>query len=156
MMQLDLDQPPGQQPGGRERGRVEHLYRELPGLVGQPPGDVAEGHRRVGQVGYEFLGRLGGAPLDVIVPGVLAVIGGALLPGPGADQHIAHRVSVPGQVGQDMGPRPARQQRRRPQVRLGQHPGAAEQALRRVVDLVTELTSHRVHPPTVKRARPRR
>ena len=64
-------------------------------------------------------------------------------------RRVAHRVGAPGQVGQDVGPRPAGQQRRLPQVRLGDHPGRAEQALRRIVDLVAELSLRGVHPPTL-------
>ena len=48
----------------------------------------------------------------------------------------AHGVGVAGQVRQHVRPGPPGQQRRLPQVRLGDDPGRPEQALRRVVDLV--------------------
>ena len=88
-------------------------------------------------------------PLDIGLAGLGAGVGRAVLARPGADQDGAHRVGAAGQVGQDMRPGPARQQGRLPQVRLGDHPGRAEQPLRRVVDLVTQPALRSVHPPTL-------
>ena len=155
MMQLDLDQPQGQQPGGRERSRIPEPHRELPGVIGQLPADGAQGHRRGGQVGREFLRAEACGVLDGGRPLLLAGVGGAVLAGPCPDQQVAHRVGAPGQVREDVSPRPAWQQRRPPQLRVGDLACRAEQALRRVVDLVTQLALRGVHLLTLKRQRPR-
>ena len=78
--------------------------------------------------------------LDAGFPRLGAGVGRTVLPGPHADQHIPHPVGVPGQVGQDMPPGPPGEHRRNPQVRIGDNPRRVEQALRRLVDLVTQLT----------------
>ena len=110
MMQLHFDQPPGQQLSGREGSRVQDPHRDLPPLIGQLPGDGAQSHRRVGQVGRELLGLHARAVLDVGLPRFGTDVGGAILPGPHADQQIPHRVGPAGQVREDMRPRPSRQQ----------------------------------------------
>jgi len=46
---------------------------------------------------------------------------------------------VAGEVGQDVRPGPSRQQRRAPQIRLGQDPGGVEQALGGLIELVVQL-----------------
>ena len=99
-------------------------------------------------------GPLGRVALDIGVPGLAAGVGRAVLAGPRADQQGPHRVRVAGQVGQHMGPRPAGQQGWLPQIRLGDHPGRAEQALRRVVDLVVELALRGVHLFTLEEPPP--
>jgi hypothetical protein len=110
VVQLDFHQPPGQQSGGWEWRGVQHPHRDLPGLIGQSPGDRAQGHGGVGQVNDQILGSHGGALLDVGVACVRAGVGRPVLPGPGADQQIPHRVGVAGHVRQDMRPGPPRQQ----------------------------------------------
>ena len=64
VVQFDLDQPPGQQLGRREAGRVQDADGERPGLLGELPGHGTEGHGRVGQGGHEILGRRLRALLD--------------------------------------------------------------------------------------------
>ncbi len=145
MMQLHFDQPPGQQLSGREGGRVQDPHRDLPPLIGQLPGDGAQGHRRVGQVGHELLCPPARAVLDVGLPRLGADVRGTLLPGPHADQQVPHRVGLPGQVREDMRPRPSRQQGQCPEVRLGDDPGRAEQSLRRLIDLVAQFPLCGVH-----------
>jgi len=141
VMQLDLHQPTGQQlGGGKEICPVQHAHRHLPPVVGQLPGHGTQRHRRAGQVG-RVLGR---PPVRILLDACLAClsagVGRTVLPGPHADQHIPHPVCVPGQVGQDMPPGPSGEHRRNPQVRIGDSPRRIEQALRRLVDLVAQVT----------------
>jgi len=109
-------------------------------LVRQLPGDGAQRHGRVGQVS----GVLGGSPARVLLDGRLTLpgagVGRTVLPGAHADQHVPHPVGVPGHVREDMPPGPSGEQRRHPQLRIGDDPRRVEQALRRLVDLVTQLT----------------
>jgi len=141
MVQLHLGQPPGQQLGrGEDVPLFQHPHRDLPPFVGQLPGHGAQCHGRVGQVS----GVLGGSPARVLLDGRLALpgagVGWARLPGAHADQHTPHPVCVPGHVREDMSPGPPGEQRRHPQLRIGDNPRRVEQALRRLVDLVTQLT----------------
>src|SRR2546429_1281549 len=69
-----------------------------------------------------------------------AGVGRTVLPGAHADQHIPHPVGIPGHVREDMTPGPPGEQRRDPQLRIGDNPRRAEPALPRLVDLVTQLT----------------
>ena len=149
MVQFDLDEPAGQELGGREGGRVQDPDPVLPVFLGQLPGDGTEGHGRAGQVGHEVLGLQGRAFLDAGDAGLRAGIGGAVLAGPGTDQQVAHRVGAAGHVAQNVRAGPVRQQRRLPQVGLGDDAGRVEQALGRVIDLVVELALRGVHLPTV-------
>jgi len=140
-MQFHLHQPSDQQLGGGEQiRRIQHAHRDLPPFVGQLPGHGPQRHGRVGQVGRVF----GRPPARVLLDACLACLGAGVgrtvLPGPHADQHIAHPVGVPGQVRQDMPPGPPGEPRRNPQVRIGDYPRRVEQALRRLVDLVAQLT----------------
>ena len=148
-MQLDLDQPPGQQPGGGERLGVEHLHLDQPRLIRQLPGDGPQGHRGIGQVAHEVGRAHGGAPLDVGLPVVHAGVRGRHLPGPGAGQHVPHGVGVAGQVREHVRPGPPRQQRRNPQAVLGQGTSVVEQPLGSGIDLVTQLALGSVHPTTL-------
>ncbi len=135
MMEFNLDQPPDRHLGRRERlGRLD-LQPERPGLIGQLPDHGAQGHRRGGQVGHEVVGRLRRG--DLAFPDAGA--DGTLLPSPGASQQAAHRIGPAGQVSQDVGSGPARQQRGCPEIRLGYDPGGVEQALRGQVELVVQL-----------------
>ena len=90
MMQLDLDQPPGQQPGGRERSRIPEAHREPPGVIGQLAADNAQGHRRGGHVGREFLRAQAGGVLDGGRPLLLAGVGGVALAGLVIEETIRH------------------------------------------------------------------
>jgi hypothetical protein len=96
VVQLGLDQPPGQQFDSRERRRVQHPYPDLPGLIGQFPGHCPQGHRRVGQVGYQILGADSSASLDVGFPRLRAGVSRPVLPGAGAGQQVPHSVGVAG------------------------------------------------------------
>jgi len=141
MMQFHLHQPPGQQlGGGKEIRPVQHAHRDLPPCVGQLPGHGTQRHRRAGQVG-RVLGR---PPARVLFDACLARLGAGVgrtvLPRPHAGQHIPHPVGVPGQVSQDMPSGPSGEHRRNPQVRIGDNPRRVEQALRRLVDLVAQVT----------------
>src|SRR5262249_13770745 len=78
-----------------------------------------------------------------------AGVGRALLPGPGPDQQIAQGIGVTGQVREHVPARPAGQQRRLPELGVGDDPRRAEQALGRVVDLVTQLALRGVHLITI-------
>jgi hypothetical protein len=57
-------------------------------------------------------------------------------------------------VGENMRPRPPRQQGRRAEVRLGDDAGHVEQALGGLIDLVKQLAVCGVHQPTLKKSRP--
>jgi hypothetical protein len=149
VVQLDLDQPPGQQPSGRERHRVQHPDLDLPGLVGQLLDHGPQGHRRVRQVSGQVRGSHGGAALDVGFPGLGAGVGRPVLPGAGADQQVPHGVGVAGHVRQDMRPGPPGQHRRAPHIGLGDGPGIVQQPLRRLVDLVVQFALRRVHQTTL-------
>jgi hypothetical protein len=149
VVQLDLDQPPGQQFRGRERRRVQHSHLDLPGLIGQLLDHRPQGHRRVSQVGGQVFGCHGGASFDVGFPRVRAGVRRPVLPGPGADQQVPHGVGVAGHVRQDVRPGPPRQQRRGPHLSLGDGTGIVEQPLRRMIDLVAQLALCRIHQPTL-------
>lgn len=149
MVQLNLDQPPGEQFGGREWRRVQHPYPDLPGVAGQLPGNCPQGHRRVGQVSYQIFGRHSGASLDVGFPRLHAGVSGSVLSGPGSDQQVPHGVGASGHVRQDMRPGPLGQQRRSPQISVGNNAGIVKQPLRRLVDLAVQLELGRVHQPTL-------
>jgi len=140
VVQFHLDQPPGQQAGGGEPGRVTDPHRHAPAVLRQPPGHEAERHRRVGQVGHQVPGRPARALLDAGVPRLGAGVGRTVLPGPHADQQVPQRIGVAGHMRQDVGPRPPREQGPRPQVGFGDHPRGVEQALRCLVDLVAQFT----------------
>jgi hypothetical protein len=149
VVQLDLDQPPGQQPGGRERHRVQHPDLDQPGLIGQLADHGPQGHRRVRQVSGQVRGSHGGASFDVGFPCLGAGVRLPALPGPGADQQVPHGVGVAGHVRQDMRPGPPRQHRRAPRIGLGDGPGIVQQSLRRLVDLVAQFALRRVHQTTL-------
>jgi hypothetical protein len=153
-MQFDLDQPPGQQVGGRKRPEVQHPYREPPCLIGQLRGDGAKRHRRDGQVLREVLGVHPRAGLNVGLACLGAGVRGAVLSRPGPGQQVTHRVGVPGDVGENVRPRPPRQQGRRAEVRLGDDAGDVEQALGGLIDLVKQLAVYGVHQLTLKKPRP--
>jgi len=109
VMQLDFDQPPGQQFGGGEAGSgVQHAHRDLPSVAGELPGHGAQRHGRVGQVGRQLPGRPARISLDAGLPRLGAGVAGTILAGPHADQDVPHRVGVPGHVRQDVRPRPPR------------------------------------------------
>jgi len=110
VVQLDLDQPPGQQFRGRDRHRVQHLHPDLPGQIGQLLDDGPQGHGRVSQVGRQVLGSHRGASFDVGFPRLRAGVSRPVLPGPGADQQVPHGVGATGHVRQHMRPGPPRQQ----------------------------------------------
>jgi hypothetical protein len=150
MMQLDLNQPAGQELGGRKRRRVQDPHRKLPGVIGQLLDDRAKGHRRAGQVEHEILRPQGRAVLDVGFPCLCADIGGAFLPELRPDQQVTHRVGAAGQVRQDVRPRPARQQRRLPEFPVVDDARRVEQALRCAVDLVAHMTLCGVHSITLE------
>ena len=152
VVQFDLDQPPDEQLGRWKGPRAQDADRERPGLLGELPGNRPEGHRGVGQAGYEILGRGPRALLDIGLPGLRAGISRPVLARTRPDQQVAHGVGVAGHVSQDVPPGPARQQRRLAQVRVRDQPGRAQQALGRVVDLVVQAALRVVHPPTVRPA----
>jgi len=155
MMQFNFDQPPGQQLSGGEGYRVQNPHRDLPRVIGQLPDDGPKGHRRVGHVGHELLRSHACALLDAGLPRLRADVGGTVLPGAHADQQVPHRVGAAGQVREDMRPRPPWQQRRRLEVRFRDDACRVEQALRRLIDLVVQLTLCGVHQLTLSKPRQR-
>jgi hypothetical protein len=110
VVQLDLDQPSGQQFRGREWCRVQNPHPDLPRLIRQLLDNGPQGHRRVGQVGHQILGCHRGASFDVGLLRLRAGVRRTILPGPGPDQQVPHGVRVTGHVRQDVRPSPARQQ----------------------------------------------
>ncbi len=145
VVQLDLDQPPDQQLPGRERRQAGHPDRIPPGLAGQLAGDGAQRHRRGRHIGHQLGGLLAGGLLDVSRHGRRTHVRRPVLPVSRADHQAAHRVGAAGQVREHVRPRPARQQRRCPQVRLGDDPRRAEQPLGGVVELVPQPSLRGVH-----------
>jgi hypothetical protein len=75
---------------------------------------------------------------------------------PGPDQQDTHRVGVPGDVGENMRPRPPRQQGRRPEIRLGDDAGHVKQALSGLIDPVIQLAVCGVHQLTLSKHPPYR
>jgi hypothetical protein len=150
VVQLDLDQPAGQQLAGRERVQARDPQLHSPGGVGQLPGDRAQGHRGVGHVGRQVFRTSAAAALDVGRPGLAARVPGPVLPRAGPDQQVAHGVGAAGQVREHVPPAPARQHGRLSQVWIGEHARCAQQALGRVVDPLTQLSLRHVHPLTLR------